>query len=185
MGLKEQIQTVIYEEFVTLASSLTVTRDLVNVPRGAKATIKQLRIAAMIQSPVKSDTQVGLLIARTPLDPTAPDQVTIPMMKPIWQGFLGLEFFVGGSDTADIMIESPSLNKTVTPPVPNHGEWSMTVKGAMSNSPNGWTFGAWEIAGEAGLAFGISVDWELEWLETSRSQEAEWTMDQMVEEECC
>lgn len=191
MGLKERTTVVISEQDITVTDTpLILNSDrLIEAPRGAVTRIAQVSVDVTMRPNLTTSQRLHFSIMKN-LDTFPTGSVLATRFwrrqQPLAMGHMGVSFEAGATDTSNVVSIASKYSQIITPPSPDHKSWQQRVTGAGSNTVSGWIFRAWAQSGGTTIFdYTIIAEVEIEWIDTSRSRRATWTMDQMVEEECC
>lgn len=191
-NLIERINAVDYDTFNTLADGVPETKLIgIVVPRGAKATLRKIKGSVRMDASTTAGEQfIDAFITGggrpTFIDPTGSGEIgntSIEAAEPIWSWQAG---FLVRVATAVAIAHSPMPSELLDLDLSedDHPNLQLVSRGAQSNSDIGWwyTVVATNALNQTESHL-LSLRIDLEWLETSRSTSATWTMDQMTEEE--
>ena len=180
--MKEQIVAVRVVQSVTISSSNVSVLIGPHCPRGAKMTLQQAKIGILLKSlGANSDIEATFALTggATPLGgDLTPSE--IERLKAIWTGSRGVDYneltAVGTS-----IVQKPFVDVDLEFSDSKHP--GVTIREDSDNN-TGFFLSRWTEAGAPGeVDVHTSLQIELEYLETSRSREANWTIDQATEEE--
>lgn len=169
-------------ETISTANSAGVR--IIEVPRGAKCTFDQVQLSVVYDMSLDGDAEFQAWIHDQFFASRQLNDVEIRDLQPVWAAVNGFLFTAGGTNTANVVMRSPKEDVVIRPPKSNSDQWTIKNKGPGSDVTQGWTieFGVITGAGVYAVTWNAVIDWTMEWLETSRSTRATWSMDQMTEE---
>ena len=161
---------------------------LAQVPRGARGRLKRANVSAMIHGGDDNDMRAMLAIA--PFRDSAeqhpfPTLASMREIKPLWTGMLGQGHTP--ASTTVTSVNDPVINEEISWESVERRRTrgvAVTNKGrGRGNDLLGWTLVRWLLDDtELNMWVSVEIEWELTWLDSSKSQFAEWTIDQMEEE---
>lgn len=151
------------------------------IPRGSIGRIISTRIAAQGRSALLTSESSQMAIIKLPNIPVIFNERELIDKKPLWVGYMGTEFEAGSTDTANVVVQNPSINELVS--FKGHRSSQIRNVGTRSNEEAGWTIASRGRSGNLNIDYFVSGEMEIEYIETSRSKRATWSMEQITEEE--
>lgn len=171
-----------------LSSIIRSTQSRLEIPRGARGTLKRIQTTMLgIASSLNADVDCNVILANPRVDAvdpfiTSPSDEQIANLKPIWHDALHLNH--NQSTAVGVNVEQMKSNTDIDlSKLPAHRGQEIVSKGAQSNDPIEWVFMGWYITAALGIRFTAMVTWDVEYLESSRSEFADWDMDEVTEAE--
>lgn len=202
MGLVEaRTAVMLVETFTPTANLIPIFQDplqnqilsnfnRLDVPRGAKGTIK--RMSTILNARVTGldvDRDVTIILGHfgSPDPATSiyiinPSVEQIAALKPMWidQMFFNHNEVTAAGVTIGVFQSRTDVDYSK---LPAHRGQELKSFGAISNDAVSWEFLTYFMAQSLLVAFTAIVDWEIEYLESSKSLSETWDMDEVVEME--
>jgi len=98
-----------------------------------------------------------------------PTNAEVEDMRPIWFSNLGRSFEAGASDTANVVSNFPTQVDDIDW-VDHEPHRGIEQRQRFGASATGWSFRTWlqNAVASARLSIGLSIDYDIEWLEDSK-----------------
>lgn len=165
------------------------------VPRGCEAVLQRVRIGAFIQG--QGDELTESQIAQVLLMPIGKTMSGDPSVSldviaeieeriPLWSGHTGHLFEAGATDTANVVAPIGQIDIELDFHDEPRGLSKGTAirnTGTISNVGNGWRIASRAISANTNLYMVAVAEWDLRWLETSRSTQANWDLVGLEDEQ--
>lgn len=185
MGLTEQMLLTLYVSNVTPTTALERRPIGPSCPRGAKMTIGQAKIAVMGQLTNLSadrDQHVALASGAPSAVVGIPSDNEISRLDPLWVGMFGM-IHQQLTAVGVPVLEKPKIEVDLDFSESQHR--GITIRSTGEGDNIGFNFYQWVDDDSAfdTIDIFISAQIEMEYIETSRSQEANWDMDNITAEE--
>lgn len=192
MGLKEERTITTFDESFTLTSDRLIEQQTLRilVPRGAVGKLRTMDIKyGLIGSGtpltlMDDQADMILMLLRRSFEPLLdPTDEDIERLNPLWLGWVGFAFVAGSAPVEDSFITPDVVRESIE--FEENENTVVRSTGVSSNNAEGWQFVGYAPASADGgtVRMWAKIKWEMEYIETSRSQSATWSMMQITEEE--